>query len=548
MALLERATAAQRTSAAAAEPVLDQAQATTILRRAACLVGLVWLPILVMWKGIPFALTFDDSYYYAEIARNLVNGAGSTFDTINSTNGYHPLWLGLSLPVFLVGLDGVAAIRALLVLQLAMWVTALWVVAGIAGRRLGGAPRIVVLVTGGVLALTGGNPFVVKMVVNGLESAPVVLIAVLLLDRVDRTDGRVLGGTQVTRLLTGALLGLAFLARTDAVLLLVCVAAWCVVEARGKGPVVRQALAEVLVLPSLTVFAYAAINLAWFGHLTQVSGDVKRVDATPARVLVLVLVGALAVALMAWLTRERDPERPPRFWRVAGFTAHTAWYLAYLVLLAGYYVVLSSQIWLWYFAPLGLYAAIVLVLVAADLTDGARLEAPTSPARRAVVPIAAILGVPLLLALVIQARSFTDPDLRSIQEANRDAGIWISDNLPADAVLGSWDAGVVGYFTEQPVMNLDGVVNSFDYLDASEAGTQAEFLRERELSYLVNHGSLVDGEDPDIHRAAADLLDPRAADGLRQLHREEFTYSGTTSGSSHRTASDRMAVFVYELP
>lgn len=548
MALLERATAAQRTSAAAAEPVLDQAQATTILRRAACLVGLVWLPILVMWKGIPFALTFDDSYYYAEIARNLVNGAGSTFDTINSTNGYHPLWLGLSLPVFLVGLDGVAAIRALLVLQLAMWVTALWVVAGIAGRRLGGAPRIVVLVTGGVLALTGGNPFVVKMVVNGLESAPVVLIAVLLLDRVDRTDGRVLGGTQVTRLLTGALLGLAFLARTDAVLLLVCVAAWCVVEARGKGPAVRQALAEVLVLPSLTVFAYAAINLAWFGHLTQVSGDVKRVDATPARVLALVLVGALAVALMAWLTRERDPERPPRFWRVAGFTAHTAWYLAYLVLLAGYYFVLSSQIWLWYFAPLGLYAAIVLVLVAADLTDGARLEAPTSPARRAVVPIAAILGVPLLLALVIQARSFTDPDLRSIQEANRDAGTWISDNLPADAVLGSWDAGVVGYFTEQPVMNLDGVVNSFEYLDASEAGTQAEFLRERELSYLVNHGSLVDGEDPDIHRAAADLLDPSAADGLRQLHREEFTYSGTTSGSSHRTASDRMAVFIYELP
>ena len=548
MALLERATAAQRTSAAAAEPVLDQAQATTILRRAACLVGLVWLPILVMWKGIPFALTFDDSYYYAEIARNLVNGAGSTFDTINSTNGYHPLWLGLSLPVFLVGLDGVAAIRALLVLQLAMWVTALWVVAGIAGRRLRGAPRIVVLVTGGVLALTGGNPFVVKMVVNGLESAPVVLIAVLLLDRVDRTDGRVLGGTQVTRLLTGALLGLAFLARTDAVLLLVCVAAWCVVEARGKGPVVRQALAEVLVLPSLTVFAYAAINLAWFGHLTQVSGDVKRVDATPARVLALVLVGALAVTLMAWLTRERDPERPPRFWRVAGFTAHTAWYLAYLVLLAGYYVVLSSQIWLWYFAPLGLYAVIVLVLVAADLTDGARLEAPTSPARRAVVPIAAILGVPLLLALVIQARSFTDPDLRSIQEANRDAAIWISDNLPADAVLGSWDAGVVGYFTDQPVMNLDGVVNSFEYLDASEAGTQAEFLRERELSYLVNHGSLVDGEDPDIHRAAADLLDPRAADGLRQLHREEFTYSGTTSGSSHRTASDRMAVFVYQLP
>lgn len=547
MALTERATEA-RTPTVALSRVVDEARATQVLRRAAWFVGLVWLPLIVLWKGLPFALTFDDSFYYAEIARNLANGAGSTFDTVNSTNGYHPLWLGLAIPVYLVGLDGVAAVRALLVFQLAMWVTTLWVVAGIAGRRLGGTPRVVAVVAASVLAMAGVNPFVVKMVVNGLESAPVVLVAVLLLDRVDRQDGRVLGGTQLTRLLTGALLGLAFLARTDAALLLVCVGVWTLIEARAAGKAARQPLAEVLVLPSLTVLAYSAINLAWFGHLTQVSGDVKRAPITPVRGLLLILAGTLAVSLMAWLTRDRDPEHQPKFWRVAGFTAHTAWYPAFLVLLAAYYLVLSTQLWLWYFAPFGLYVLILLTLVAADLADGARLESPSKAPYRAALPIAAILGAPLMLALVVQTRSFADPELRSIQEANRDAGIWISDNLPADAVLGSWDAGVVGYFTDQPVMNLDGVVSSFDYLDASEAGTQAEFLRERELSYLVNHGSLVDGEDPDIHRAAADLLDPRAADGLRQLHREEFTYSGTTSGSSDRTASDRMAVFVYDVP
>lgn len=519
-----------------------------MMRRAACLVGLVWLPIILLWSGLPFALTFDDSYYYAEIARNLTDGAGSTFDTINVTNGYHPLWLGLSLPVFLLGMDGTGAIRALLVVQLAMWVTSLWVVAGIAGRRLGGTPRAVVLVSGAVLALAGGNPFVMKMVVNGLESAPVVLVAVLLLDRVDRNGGRVLGGTQLTRLLTGALLGLAFLARTDAVLLLACVAAWCVVEGRRDTSSTSKALAEVLVLPSLTVFAYGAINLSWFGHLSQVSGDVKRTAISPARALVMIVIGALAVALMARLSRERDPERPPKFWRVAGFTARTAWYPAYLLLLTGYYLVLSSQIWLWYFAPIGLYATVVLVLVAGDLSDGARLETPDKPARRAVAPIAAILGVPLVLALGIQVRSFADPHLRSIQEANRQTGRWISENLPADAVLGSWDAGVVGYFTDQRIMNLDGVVNSFEYLDASEAGTQADFLRDRDLAYLVNHGALVDGDDPQIATATADLLDQRAADGLRQIHRDEFTYSGSTSGSSGTESTDRMAVFVYELP
>lgn len=546
MALTERATET-RTPAAVFHRTVDEAEATRVLRRSAWFVGLVWLPLIVMWKGLPFALTFDDAFYYAEIARNLADGAGSTFDTINSTNGYHPLWLGLAIPVYLVGLDGVAAIRALLVLQLAMWVTTLWVVAGIAGRRLGGTPRIVPLVSASVLAMAGVNPFVMKMVVNGLESAPVVLVAVLLLDRVDRQDGRILGGTQVTRLVTGALLGLAFLARTDAALLLVCVGVGALLEARSTGRAARQPLAEVLVIPALTVLAYSAINLAWFGHLTQVSGDVKRAAITPVRGLLLILAGAAAVSLMAWLTRDRDPERPPKFWRVAGFTAHTAWYPAFLVLLAGYYLVLSTQLWLWYFAPFGLYVLVLLTLVAADLGDGARLESPGKTAHQAVVPIAAILGLPLMLALVVQVRTFTDPHLRSIQEANRDMGSWISANLPEDTVLGSWDAGVVGYFADQPVMNLDGVVSSFEYLEASEDGTQGDFLRDRDLAYVVNHGALVDGEDPAIHDAVADLLGEDAADELVQEHRVEFTYSGTTTGGYGGAPSDRMAVFLYRF-
>lgn len=550
VALTERATGTV-SPAAALDRTVDEVEATRVLRRAAWLVGLVWLPLVVVWSGLPFALTFDDSYYYAEIARNLAHGGGSTFDGINLTNGYHPLWLGLSIPVFLVGLDGVAAIRALLVLQLAMWVGTLWVVAGIAGRRLGGAPRPVVAVVGGVLALTGGNPFVLKMVVNGLESAPAVLIAVLLLARVDRRYGRVLDGTARTRLINGGLLGLAFLARTDAALLIVCVAAWAVVEARGvaggRAHGATKALAELLVIPSLTVFAYASINLAWFGHLSQVSGDVKRVPLAPGRALLLVLVGAAAVGLMARLGRPPDPERAPRFWRVAGFTRHTAWYPAFLVLLGGYYLILSSQVWLWYFAPVGLYACVLLTLVAADLADGARLETPEKAPHRAVLPIAAILAVPLLAALVVQGRSFADPHLRSIQEANREAGGWISTHVPPGTVLGSWDAGVVGYFTDQPVMNLDGVVNSFAYLEASEAGTQGEFLRDRDLAYVVNHGPLVDGEDPEIHEAVTHLLGEDADDDLVQEHRVEFTYRGTTTGSGGSASTDEMAVFLYRL-
>ena len=38
-------------------------------------------------------ITVDDAFYYLRTAQELGLGNGSTFDGINSTNGYHPLWL-----------------------------------------------------------------------------------------------------------------------------------------------------------------------------------------------------------------------------------------------------------------------------------------------------------------------------------------------------------------------------------------------------------------------------------------------------------------------
>ena len=39
--------------------------------------------------------TRDDAYYYFKVAQNISEGHGSTFDGINRTNGYHPLWMAV---------------------------------------------------------------------------------------------------------------------------------------------------------------------------------------------------------------------------------------------------------------------------------------------------------------------------------------------------------------------------------------------------------------------------------------------------------------------
>ena len=58
----------------------------------------------------------DDAYYYFQIAHNIASGYGSSFDQITKTNGFHPLWLLTSTPIFsLAQLNHILPLRLVLI-------------------------------------------------------------------------------------------------------------------------------------------------------------------------------------------------------------------------------------------------------------------------------------------------------------------------------------------------------------------------------------------------------------------------------------------------
>ncbi len=62
--------------------------------------------------------TRDDAYYYFKVAQNIAEGRGSTFDGINLTNGYHPLWMLICIPIFaLAKFNLILPLRVLLVVM-----------------------------------------------------------------------------------------------------------------------------------------------------------------------------------------------------------------------------------------------------------------------------------------------------------------------------------------------------------------------------------------------------------------------------------------------
>lgn len=60
----------------------------------------------------------DDAYYYYKIARNITEGLGVTFDGLNRTNGFHPLWMAVCVAIFwLARFDLMLPLRVLMLVS-----------------------------------------------------------------------------------------------------------------------------------------------------------------------------------------------------------------------------------------------------------------------------------------------------------------------------------------------------------------------------------------------------------------------------------------------
>jgi hypothetical protein len=79
----------------------------------------------------------DDAYYYFKVAQNIAEGNGSTFDGINLTNGYHPLWMLINIPIFsLAKQDLILPLRVLVMVIAAIHAATAVLLYHIVKRRL----------------------------------------------------------------------------------------------------------------------------------------------------------------------------------------------------------------------------------------------------------------------------------------------------------------------------------------------------------------------------------------------------------------------------
>ena len=458
----------------------------------------------------------DDSFYYFQIAHHMAEGEFSTFDGgITRTNGYHPLWLFLITPFYWV-FDKVEALFAIKAFEIMLVAGGVALIAGAA--RVARLPWI--LLFAALPALYQNT-----VLFNGLEAAAgLFLLGLFLL--VICLFARDPAGWRWP--LAAVAFALPWVRLEYVAIAVAATAALCCVEREsdfsrarrsGRGRSVLALNAAAPLFGAVTgILVYFTWNAVVFGGVVPVSAAVKRwssqdfwgeggysltenvhaflqVHAFDDELLVALEVCVYAAAVWWFSRRSRARED----WLLLAFL------VGVFGLAAGHLAKFAQSVltvhprWgshSWYFVPAYLMAAIVVPVRCYVAIWFVRRFLRPKLRRADRVPS---LGIAIIAAVFL----FTNADLtapfRFVDSARHSTlrewevtsymGALVMDRvLPEDSVVGSWNAGLVGYFSRFPVVNLDGLANSYDHLRASKERALPVFYRRLGITHAADAG------------------------------------------------------------
>lgn len=103
--------------------------------------------------------------------------------------------------------------------------------------------------------------------------------------------------------------------------------------------------------------------------------------------------------------------------------------------------------------------------------------------------VMASLGMVFVVLSVVRMLALPGVDPTSMPAIRYRAAIWMADNLPRDSICASWNAGQLGFYSPQSVINLDGLINSVEFYENVLSGQQslADYLLANDVRYIVDY-------------------------------------------------------------
>jgi hypothetical protein len=408
----------------------------------------------------------DDFYYYLKVATNFASGAGSTFNGIVPTNGYHPLWM-LGLSTVLRVSKSWQAVFGFLSIAILLSTAATFFLAEKL-LRASAVPRLIRLMLSAYIAT-----FAMHLYVSGMEVVLALPLMFGLAAMFEREQYWRRGFSQALSL--GLLFSAMILSRLDTALLTAMLLTGLL-----ASPTLRRKLdsrqCAGIAIGLLPVGLYLLSNQLWFHTWLPVSGLAKQLkplslptgeawrsifERRPLQVLnmVLPLFGFLPLVLL-W-------KRLPAIRRLL-YTVLLLFPYAYILLLS---MVSDWKLWAWYMYPFWPALCVMFVLYANWQPSVRILRSPS---------VAALLCTVILTETYLSQRDVGG------MEAMHTVGEHVAEFArlhPGTYAMGD-RSGIVGYLLPQPMVQTEGLMMDRDFLRRMQ---QQQPLREALSAYNVRY-------------------------------------------------------------
>jgi hypothetical protein len=417
----------------------------------------------------------DDASYYFKIAENLALGKGMTFDSFHQTNGVHPLWLFIITPFFLlehIGLSGEVIFRILFFLQ-----TILQVSAGF-------------LIYKAIRSFTNNNvPIIISALflyliiikfTNGLETPLFFFMLSLLIWFI----------VSITYLwhwfIAGIAAGLCILSRLDSIFIVPALIIAAIADYKTKKYLTPRTVVYFVSGVIIIVSPYLIYNQLVFGSIVPISGILK--SSTSYSLLsvsdnfkslnkLYMLVFPLAVVYLSFYWSKLN--------RFIESSASQNKYRFVVVLLC--LTIIMHAIHTGFFMKWGLFDwhfALYPVTAIFILVEPVNYLIEKLPRLKYLITYSALI---LILGFICYRSASYKNFPKDWTEVVYNAAVWTRNHTSQDKIFAMKDAGHFAFFSGREVINLDGLVNSFNYQDVLRDKKLNDYLSQNKVSYIVQH-------------------------------------------------------------
>ena len=437
----------------------------------------------------------DDAYYYFSLARNISEGNGPKVDTFNNTTGFQPLWGAICICAFALFHNDTLAILSLLLVSLLAELVTIWLLyQWMSDLAL---PRMAITLMTCWWALSSQT---MLNILNGMETGLSILFVMAVYYSLKFRNAWI----------TGLLCGMAVLARTDALVLGISITLvwlyqrqfrhtmvlwlciflvalpWIIFASSiGKPPIPESGQAVRLLTLSAEGFPYHPVSESiWRNpvfHWDQLVSFINFLGWNTIALYPFSLfpgLSAVLVCLFIILIMMQFRNAP---------TLTTAIFLLHILGLIAAYSLFIGGFWFHfrYTTSISLLFSALIVGMFYQWVSQKQI------ARLYIIFVSAGLIVLHILFNPIINHHTKGLSLTSGGQSFYDSTIWMNQNIPSTSIVGAFQTGVVSYYSDFPVLNLDGKVNHDAYV-ALRDKTMWQYLCQREVDYVVDWPSFID--------------------------------------------------------